>query len=75
MFERVPSDLGLVRLIGIGVSNIDRSGSTVQELFDDGRAQESRLDTATDAIREKFGKSALHRGVNLSAARQDRRDR
>ena len=57
------SDERPIRLIGIGVSNITRSGSAQQSLFAE-EQQESKLDSVADSIRAKFGRSALKRGTS-----------
>lgn len=55
-----------VRLIGMGISNLETAGPVQLELFDQGAstvaAQSAQLDAATDRIREKFGRTALRRG-------------
>jgi len=60
---RVPSDHLPVRLLGMGVSDFDRSGMTQAQLFDEGdRNKYARLDEVGDLVREKFGSQALSRG-------------
>jgi hypothetical protein len=55
-----------VRLLGIGVSGIDRAEAAQGTLFDDpSRLKESELDVAADRIRERFGETALRRGAHL----------
>lgn len=57
-----------LRLIGMGVSNLQTNRPVQLGLFDDSveqqrqAAAQSRLDAAADSVREKFGKSALQRG-------------
>lgn len=57
-----------LRLIGMGVSNLQTNRPVQLGLFDDSveqqeqAAAQSRLDAATDSVREKFGKLALQRG-------------
>jgi hypothetical protein len=60
-----------IRLLGIGLSNLEKSKPMQLELFpeDDEETQEtpvaSQLDRATDLIRQQFGSSALQRGSSL----------
>ncbi|MFQ5596913.1 MAG: DNA polymerase IV [Nitrospiria bacterium] len=56
-----------VRLLGMGASHFE-SGMPIQEkLFTNEAAQkQQRLDAASDAIRSKYGASALKRGSRLS---------
>lgn len=60
---RLPDRPLRVRLLGVGVSNLDRSGETQGKLFEDGPDQDSRLDGVTDEIRSRFGKDAVVRGI------------
>ncbi len=50
------------RLIGVGVSNFARGDEQLTLLPDQGQERDSRLDRALDAIRDRHGKTALHRG-------------
>ena len=62
---RVPGNQP-VRLLGMGVSDIDRSGLTQALLFDeDDRGKRDRLDQVGDQLRELFGSQALLRGSTL----------
>ncbi len=55
-----------VRLIGMGVSNLSRQAPVQLSLFDQAdKDKQSRVDNISDAIRDKFGRSKLHRGTNL----------
>ena len=63
MKERLPGRPLVVRLLGVGVSKLDRSGQSQGDLFDQGAAQDSRLDGVTDEIRARFGDSAVVRGI------------
>jgi DNA polymerase-4 len=60
---RLPDRPLRVRLLGVGVSNLDRSGQTQGKLFEDGADQDFRLDGVTDEIRSRFGKDAVVRGI------------
>jgi len=57
--SRLPEAHPPVRLLGMGVSGLDASGEVQQLLFDDGR--QSQLDSATDAIRDRYGRKAIGR--------------
>ena len=52
-----------LRLLGVGAR--DFAGDEQQDLFDEGRARRERLEAASDAVRDRFGDSALRRGVSL----------
>jgi DNA polymerase-4 len=52
-----------LRLLGVGTR--DFAGDEQQDLFDESRARRERLEKASDAVRERFGSEALHRGVSL----------
>ena len=63
---RLPSDHLPVRLLGMGVTDIDRTGVTQRQLFDEGdRVKQDGLDQVGDQIRERFGSKALSRGSTL----------
>ena len=63
---RLPSDHLPVRLLGMGVMDIDRTSVTQRQLFDDvDRAKQDRLDGVGDLVRERFGSKALSRGSVL----------
>ena len=63
MKERLPVRPLRVRLLGVGVSRLDRSGQTQGDLFDQSGGQASRLDGVTDEIRRRFGNHAVARGI------------
>ncbi|MCE9552021.1 MAG: DNA polymerase IV [Planctomycetes bacterium] len=70
---RVPGDYLPMRLLGMGVSDIDRTGVTQGLLFDEeDRGKQERLDKVGDRLREQFGTQALFRG---SAFKHDARHR
>ena len=52
-----------LRLLGVGAR--DFAGDEQQDLFDESRLRRQRLETAADAVRDRFGDSALRRGVSL----------
>ena len=47
----------------LGVAARDFAGDRQSELFDEGRERRERLETASDAVREKFGTASLRRGI------------
>ncbi|HEV2110592.1 MAG TPA: hypothetical protein VGT99_04495, partial [Gammaproteobacteria bacterium] len=49
-----------LRLLGVGTR--DFSGDEQQDLFDESRVRRERLEAAADAVRDRFGDSALRRG-------------
>ena len=50
----------------MGVTDIDRTGVTQRQLFDEGdRVKQDGLDEVGDQIRERFGSKALSRGSTL----------
>jgi DNA polymerase-4 len=55
-----------IRLLGVGVSDLQLSPQ--RELFGEGGAQVSRLDSAIDGIRERFGTGMLTRASLLPEA-------
>ena len=52
-----------LRLLGVGAR--DFVGDEQQDLFDESRARRQRLEAASDAVRDRFGDTALRRGVSL----------
>jgi DNA polymerase-4 len=52
-------------LVGIAVSNLDSDGYVQLELPFDGPDDDSPLDSALDAVRDRFGGTAVTRAVNL----------
>ncbi|MEL7500055.1 MAG: DNA polymerase IV [Planctomycetota bacterium] len=55
-----------IRLIGVGVSNLSRDAQQQLHLFDqDEKDKSDRVDSAADAIRDKFGGSAVQRASSL----------
>lgn len=64
LFERrIPDSLLPARLIGVGVSGIERGAVVQRQLFDEAsRGKQHAADHASDAIRERFGDEAIRRG-------------
>jgi DNA polymerase-4 len=54
-----------VRLIGVGVSNLEACGSTQTDLFDKGDdvGRKARIDALTDTIKSRFGERSIGRGT------------
>lgn len=59
-----------VRLIGMGLSSLGRTRERQKTLFDDHSERNSEIDSATDAIRDKFGGTAIQRGSTYSSKRK-----
>jgi len=65
---RLPDRKPAVRLLGLGISNVEPAGQAQQLLFDDEeRNRRSRLDRVTDEIASRFGTSALARANSLQS--------
>lgn len=67
-----------IRLLGMGVSNLEPGRPTQLNLFDaSGHAADQgaamRLDQTTDAVREQFGRHAIRRGSTLQKRPRDTR--
>lgn len=61
---RLPPGHQPVRLLGFGVNNLDDSGTSQRQLFDEpDRERHRELDRVADQIAAKFGKLAIRRGV------------
>lgn len=66
LLAQLPPNHMAVRLLGMGVSSIDRSDLAQGLLFDqEERKKQAQLDCVADQIRDRFGNSALLRGSNL----------
>ena len=64
--KRLPLHHQSVRLLGFGVSKLDRSGKSQQTLFDEpDRHRQQELDRVADQITQKFGKRAIRRGTGM----------
>ncbi len=69
--QRLPARHLPVRLLGVGVAQLDASRQRQGQLFDQTeRQKQSELDAATDQIRQRFGSDALRRAASLSAQRK-----
>jgi DNA polymerase IV len=58
------------RLIGIALSHLEETTGTDQASLDATHEARSKAEIAVDAIRQKFGKSAVDRGISLKLKRQ-----
>ena len=63
---KLPARRLQVRLLGVGLSGLDRPRVVQLSLFPDPQhEQQSRLDEVSDRIREKFGGGALQRALGM----------
>ena len=63
---RLPAKHMAVRLLGVGVSGFDRVEQKQLSLFDaEEQGSHTRLDSATDKIREKLGSTSIRRASGL----------
>jgi DNA polymerase-4 len=58
-----------LRLLGAGVTRLSAAGAVQRGLFDEELDRQHALDHTVDAIRGKFGTSAIHRGSSLEHGR------
>ena len=66
MANRVPTNRGAVRLIGIGVSHFDNTSARQTMLFEERLHQkETQLDATVDEIADRFGNRSIKRGATL----------
>ena len=64
--QALPARFSGVRLVGVGMSGFATDEVVQRMLFDnEDRENQRQLDTATDAVRAKFGSAALSRGSGL----------
>ncbi len=64
LFDRwVRSSFRPVRLIGFGAGHLTSQGEQLELFTDDMDQQRRRLDRVTDAIAQRFGQGAIHRGT------------
>jgi DNA polymerase IV len=64
--ERLPARRLRIRLLGVGVSGLDRPKAVQLSLFPDPQhEQQTRLDEVSDQIREKFGGRSLQRALGM----------
>lgn len=57
-----------VRQISLSISNLEEESSMQLSLFDERKFENRRLGTAMDAIRKKYGYSAIYRGISGTQA-------
>jgi DNA polymerase-4 len=56
----------LIRLLGVGVSDLDQGDRTQRHLFDEeDREKQSKLDEVSDLVKDRFGNKALRRGGSM----------
>jgi DNA polymerase-4 len=68
---RLPAKHLSVRLLGMGVSDIDASGRAQGQLFDEEeRRRQRQLDEVADQVKDRFGTSALGRGTSLQRGKR-----
>jgi len=66
LYDQLPRDHPPVRLIGMGVSGFDTSGTIQQTLFDqEERGRRGRLDAVADEIRARYGRDAITRAGTI----------
>jgi len=70
LLPRVDLHAQPVRLVGVGLSSLGTTRERQKTLFDDHSERDSEIDSATDAIREKFGGGAIQRGSTFSSKRK-----
>ena len=60
--SRLPAGHPPVRLLGVGVSGLDASPLTQQQLFDnDQHERHTQIDVVTDAIQDRYGRTSIGR--------------
>ena len=65
LLSKLPDRPTCLRLLGMGVSNLDDSGQSQQLMFD--REEQKRnksIDSVADQIKNRFGDDAVHRGLS-----------
>ena len=67
LLSRIDLQSQPVRLVGVGLSSLSETRERQKTLFDDQSARDSEIDSATDAIRDRFGGAAIQRGSTFSA--------
>jgi len=66
LLTRVDLQSQPIRLLGVGMSSLGKGRERQRSLFDDHSERDSEIDSATDAIRDKFGGAAIQRGSTFS---------
>lgn len=67
MTNQLPKRALVVRLVGMGVSNLESPKPKQLDLFGESQTDEpSKIDSATDAIRKQFGHGSLKRASTLN---------
>ena len=69
----ITNDLLPVRLLGVAASRLTDNTAIQGDLFDEVSQQQSAVDQAVDAIRERFGRSAIQRGCRVEKRQAEMR--
>ncbi|QDT37742.1 DNA polymerase IV [Stratiformator vulcanicus] len=69
--EHLPSRRLSVRLLGIGVSQIEASPLVQRSLFDEDTSRLQQLDGVCDEITERFGSGAVKHALSLGVGRRE----
>jgi DNA polymerase-4 len=70
--HRLPAGHLAVRLVGVGVSGLDDTGTVQGLLFDqEDRQKQTRLDAVVDEVKDRFGARVLRRGSSLRDESED----
>ena len=66
LMQALPSSHSGIRLLGVGVSSFSAGEYVQKSLFaEEGQQKQQQLDEVADAVRAKFGNTALNRGSGL----------
>lgn len=73
--SKLPARQLRVRLIGVGVSNIDRVGLVQASLFAEEHEHDRAIDRVSDEIKDRFGTAAIRRGAGMGRDDSNQDDR
>ena len=69
LFDELWDGITPIRLLGVYLSDLERSGYIQESIFCDKRSEKLRkLDKTIDSIRKRYGKNKIVRGVNLNSS-------